>query len=354
MKKEGVPGISPKDAIERFSTMTNLNPMLHSVNIDLDYDPHVALEVGYVGKLNASTDPNPPVGFELDGKYQKWIYDEADKFIRGESSVVCRRDANVIWLPSRSPAQSEGKKPSANGKLQPDYSEAERFLNLLDPSATFFTYQTFDDDQERREKRKQTDNKRDPYARIIHGTLDECWDELCRLNGQGAGIFITVNATDGKGRSKENIQRVRALFNDLDNEPLEPVLRSKQPPHIVVESSPGHFHPYRLVEDVALDQFEPLQKKLIAEFGGDNVHDLPRVLRLPGFIHRKEKDKPSLVHIVSTREGPLYNAKDFGISIGNGKDDGGSHTTNDVNYDPFQKLGWDINKTSTASSMTQR
>ena len=164
----------------------------------------------------------------------------------------------------------------------------------------------------------------DPFARIIHGTLDECWDELCRLNEQGAGIFITVNATDGKGRSEKNIKRVRALFNDLDDEPLEPVLQSKQPPHIVVESSPGHFHPYRLVEGIALDQFKPLQDKLIDEFGGDHVNDLPRVLRLPGFIHRKDKDKPSLVRIVSTREGPLYSAKDFdGVGgNGNGKDDG--------------------------------
>ena len=241
--------------------------------------------------------------------------------------------AEINWLvgdnviPLRAPS---------NGALQPDRNEAERFLTLLDPKATYFTFQTFDDDQERREARKQdlaeTNAKRvakglhplklkDPFAHIVHGTLDECWDQLDRLNEQGAGIFITVNATDGKGRCKENIQQVRALFNDLDGEPLEPVLQSQQPPHIVVESSPGHFHPYRLVGGVALDQFEPLQKKLIAEFGGDDVHDLPRVMRMPGFIHRKNKDKPSLVHIVSTHEGPLYSAKDFGVvDGGNGKE----------------------------------
>jgi hypothetical protein len=63
-----------------------------------------------LSKLNASVDPNPPAGFELDEKYQTWIYSEADTFSRGEPSVVYRRDANVIWLPSRSPAQ-----PGENG-----------------------------------------------------------------------------------------------------------------------------------------------------------------------------------------------------------------------------------------------
>jgi hypothetical protein len=61
--------------------------------------------------------------------------------------------------------------------------------------------------------------------------------ELLQLSAQGAGIFITVNETDEQGRKKENITRVRAVFQEDDDGfdgafPLEP--------SIVVETSPGH------------------------------------------------------------------------------------------------------------------
>ena len=217
---------------------------------------------------------------------------------------------------------------AANGSTpEPDRNEAERFLELLDPTATSFTFQTFDDDEERREVRKRENaevNKRrkekglkalklkDPFAHIIHGTLNERWKELCKLNAQRAGIFITVNETDGKGRAIKNIKRVRALFNDLDGAPLEPVMQSKQTPHLVVELSPGKFHAYRFIKDIKLDQFEGLQKGLAAEFDSDpSVHDLPRVLRLPGFLHQKDKLKPFLSHIVSTHDAPPYSGDDF-------------------------------------------
>src|SRR5215472_3483137 len=46
--------------------------------------------------------------------------------------------------------------------------------------------------------------------------------------------------------------------------------------------------------------FEPLQKALADRFNGDPaVCDLSRVMRLAGFVHRKEKDKPFLSHIVA-------------------------------------------------------
>jgi Protein of unknown function (DUF3987)/RepB DNA-primase from phage plasmid len=223
--------------------------------------------------------------------------------------------------------KGNGAQANNNASLEPDRSEASRFLTLLDPTATYFTFQTFDDDIERREERKlklaETNKQRrakglkplrlkDPFARILHGTLDKRWKELCELNAQRAGIYVTVNETDGHGRSTENIKRVRALFNDLDGAPLEPLLKSRQPPHLVVESSPGKFHAYRFVTGINLEQFEGLQKNLAAEFSSDpGVCDLPRVLRLPGFIHQKDKSKPFLSHIVSTHDAPAYSGDDF-------------------------------------------
>ena len=132
-----------------------------------------------------------------------------------------------------------------------------------------------------------------------------------RLNEQGAGIFVTVNATNFKGRETTNIIRVRALWVDLDGAPLAPVTTWRAP-HIVVASSPGKFHAYWRVTDVALEAFSDLQKSLAAKFNGDkSVHDLPRVMRLPGFLHRK--GEPFLTHIVSTNDHAPYTVADFDL-----------------------------------------
>ena len=171
--------------------------------------------------------------------------------------------------------------------LKPDRAEAERFLAALDPDAKSWTFQTFDDNRERRDQNKKT-KEVDPFAKVLHGTLAEHWNELARRNAQGVGVFVTVNMTNGRGRLAEDIERVRALFADLDGSPLDPVIAAgAMQPHIVAESSPGRWHAYWRVDKLPLDGFTPLQKAIAARYNGDKVHDLPRVMRLPGFIHGK-------------------------------------------------------------------
>jgi putative DNA primase/helicase len=142
---------------------------------------------------------------------------------------------------------------------------------------------------------------KDPLAVWRYGTLAEHWDWLVKRNERGAGIYVTINETDGKGGKKTNIIRIRALFEDLDGSPLAPVVNAKVKPHIIVQSSPGRFQTYKCFTGrMPLRVFEPLQKALANRFNGDpSVHDLSRVMRLPGFVHRKEKDKPFLSHIVA-------------------------------------------------------
>lgn len=167
--------------------------------------------------------------------------------------------------------------------------QAERFLALLDPTGRF-TFQTFDD----------SPAKSGELAKVLHGTLGQRTAELKALNERGAGVFVTVNATDLKGRKEANIVAVRALFVDLDGSPIQPVRDGPLAPHIQVESSPGRWHAYWLVRDLALAQFKPLQKGLAARFAGDrSVNDLPRVMRLPGFIHRKAAPAMSLLASVA-------------------------------------------------------
>jgi hypothetical protein len=196
-------------------------------------------------------------------------------------------------------------------------ADAERFLAALDPDATAFTFQVFDDDKER-EKQNQAKYKKkrgtmkgykSPHARIFNGSLDDYWDTLVDCNARGCGVFVTVNRSDLKGRSTKNIIGIRALFVDLDGSPIEPVLADNvlQGPHIVTESSPAKWHAYYLVDGVKLEDFTPAQRSLAVHFHGDtSVIDLPRVMRLPGFLHRKDRDNPYLTKIVYFDAGMPY------------------------------------------------
>ena len=145
----------------------------------------------------------------------------------------------------------------------------DRFLSRFTGKHTF---QTFDDAQK---KEKQ-------LSRVLFRKNYELDD----LNDHGAGIFFTVNECDGKGRKKENVTRVRAIFVDLDGSPIEPVLAYN--PHIVVESSSGKYHAYWLVDDFPMEAFTDTQKNMARMFAGDKaVNDLSRVMRVPGYYHRK-------------------------------------------------------------------
>jgi hypothetical protein len=128
-----------------------------------------------------------------------------------------------------------------------------------------------------------------PTLRAIrHGYPHEVFGALGALNARGAGVFWMANQGDGRGRTKKNVVAVRHAFLDLDGAPLEPVLESASPPEIVVETSPDRFHCYWLWIDCPLESFGPMQLLLAKRFNGDeSVSDLPRVLRVPGFVHRK-------------------------------------------------------------------
>ena len=57
----------------------------------------------------------------------------------------------------------------------------------------------------------------------------------------------------------------------------------------MVNSSPGRWHAYWRVSAFPLEAFQKLQQQLIFKFDSDPiVHDLARVMRLPGFFHQKE------------------------------------------------------------------
>jgi hypothetical protein len=143
------------------------------------------------------------------------------------------------------------------------------------------TIQTFDD----------SDVKNKSLTRIFHyRDIISGKDllELKKLNERGAGIYMAINETDGKGRCEKNVTKVRAVFADLDGSPLDPALTFN--PTLVVESSDGRFHCYWFTDDTPLTAFTAMQKNISRILNGDNkVIDLPRVLRVPGFYHKKKE-----------------------------------------------------------------
>ena len=177
-----------------------------------------------------------------------------------------------------------------NENLKYNISNCQQYLTLLDEGEESFTFQTFDDLKSR---------KNPELTKVLHGSIEEHFDELVRLNNQGAGIFVTVNKTDLTGRKSENIVAVRCVFQEADRPDVPiPDLEAT----ITVETSPGKCHRYWVTEpcDEALAEFKPVMQTLVDKFGSDpNARDICRVLRLPGFYHMKDTAQPHLVKITS-------------------------------------------------------
>lgn len=186
----------------------------------------------------------------------------------------------------------------------PTAGDTEAFLSALAPDGEL-TFQTFDDAKRGRKG----------LSRILHGSYRTSAQALADLNQRGAGCFVMVNRGDMKGRNIANVKSVRALFLDLDGAPLEPVLEAPIRPPIVCESSPGKFHAYWPIEGIPLSDFKRAQKAIAANYGGDaKVCDLPRVMRLPGFLHLKaEPFRSRLIHCDPVKP---WNWPDFAACMG--------------------------------------
>ncbi|GGM02503.1 DNA-primase RepB domain-containing protein [Deinococcus aerophilus] len=139
------------------------------------------------------------------------------------------------------------------------------------------TFQTFDD--------RHVEDKR--LSRVLFDST-----ALDALNRQGAGIFLMINEGDGVGRKNHNVTRIRAYWADFDGQPLPD--RWPLEPSLLVESSPGRFHAYWILNDhetPPLDgqAFNAQQEALARAVGScpDDCKGLARVMRVPGFQHQK-------------------------------------------------------------------
>lgn len=182
---------------------------------------------------------------------------------------------------------------AGNIDLQIDFTEAKRHLNLLDPNAKSFVFQTFDD-SEKKDRR---------LASIISGPFEKCIGQLAEFNNRGAGVFVTVNKSKGNGRKKSDIICCRTVFREADM-PNLPDLPIK--PHLIIETSPGKKHEYLFINDSSdCETWEGIMRTMINKYGSDpNAKDRSRVLRLAGFYHCK--GKPHLVRIIKENKIARY------------------------------------------------
>ena len=168
-----------------------------------------------------------------------------------------------------------------------DVTAARRWVEVLTGNAgAVMHWQTFDD----------LKAKRKHLGRGFEGSLDSVLTQLVDLQRQGAGVFVCVNGVaPGHPRQAQYVQAVRALFIDHDAKdgPLraDPMAADCKP-SMVVQSGGGR-HYFWLVHNCSPEQFNQAQRQLIAFYGSDkSIHDLPRVMRVPGFMHQKGEPLP--------------------------------------------------------------
>jgi hypothetical protein len=135
------------------------------------------------------------------------------------------------------------------------------------------------------------------------------------LQDAGHGIYYMVNEGNGRGRREENVKALRALFVDHDGTGGEPAQGMREmlfipEPHLVVRSGGSDRNEHwlwLLSPGEPVTGFVGAQKSLAAKLGSDPaVHDLPRVLRLPGTLHQKDRSLPALVTFVRTGASGTY------------------------------------------------
>ncbi len=137
-------------------------------------------------------------------------------------------------------------------------------------------------------------------ARYKFPMADSHWKLLKQSNKNGHNVYFTVNETNGKGRTAKDITRIRALFADDDTPRAEPRQDWPMPPSIIVRTSKvdegNKYHYYWLTSTTNFDEWERCMLGLIDRYKTDiSIHDISRIMRLPGFVNNKNKSRSKVI-----------------------------------------------------------
>src|SRR5262245_9903412 len=206
------------------------------------------------------------------------------------------------------------KDPEPVGKLAPtlQFDDAVRFLGLLDADADKFVFSAHDDDKERA-KAIVAATKAEGAARpnTFQSRLASIDDDglrrwMLERQAAGWGITVCVQAMSGARRRESELQYVRAVFAEMDFEPLNAWPLA---PSVVVETSPGRCHCYWLTHaEAPLTErdFHGIMMRISETYGSDpSAKDLARTLRLPGTWNLKP-DRPRHLCRIVRQSGARY------------------------------------------------
>lgn len=149
----------------------------------------------------------------------------------------------------------------------------------------------------------------------------ERWVE--RWQGKGNIYFQVNELREGfvdKKAKKDDVVLARYLHVDIDDkDALDRIVAFVPPPTVVVFSGGGFQLFYKLREPTAeLDRVEWANAWLGQQLGGDNTHNIDRIMRLPGTINLPNAKKaaagrvPALAYILDAHWERAYSLDDFG------------------------------------------
>lgn len=151
------------------------------------------------------------------------------------------------------------------------------------------TIQLFDDSKQGRDLARKINQHKFSDEEL------ERWLEA--YNKKWAWIFFSINSMNPWERDKANVTHVNARACEIDNlskdDQLKLVAVSPIKPSLIVESNKS-FHMYWFAKDWTIENWNKICWGLRNFFWGDPAiaSDISRVLRVPGYNHMKDPNKP--------------------------------------------------------------
>lgn len=145
-------------------------------------------------------------------------------------------------------------------------------------------------------------------------SLDKFYADIKEASAKGWNCYYvpSVIATEGR-RTKSNFKESRVAWLDYDL-PTQEIPKTTHEPSFVVQSSPGKYHMYWLLDKAEGPwPVEGANKFLIQDVGegaDKSGYDCTQLLRVPGTLNYKY-DPPTPVELVKAEPSRVYPVKTF-------------------------------------------
>lgn len=186
-----------------------------------------------------------------------------------------------------------------------DAEQAMRFLTALLPEGPGDMFIEF---------RFLHHNGKPPQQSFVTHLEKIPWDKVAAANARGWSVTVGPGLRCRKGGTKEDVGKLAALWADVDGREFDgdkrEALRSvwtlprERHPSAIVDSGNGVHAWWWLdrpipVTDENREDLEAILRGLQRAIGSDAVHDLSRVMRLPGSLNVKNPEAPLPCRFVS-------------------------------------------------------